>query len=395
MSPDANPRDRVPKEHDIPPSPATTKPSPTSESERPPFWRAERINQKLTLAFVALFAILAAYGAVTYLAFTRVERNVTDMESDSMLAMQAAHLQRLSETSLDPLRDYVLSGEPAAANRFQSIASDLAEIMTGMGVPTAADASTEGMVMESPAPTAAMEAMGPVTVSPEELGLLQELGGSWEQVLAGAQRIFAIPNPVGNDQALEELRGLQPMAERMSAFAESLHAKEMEDVRLSRESADATTGRTITLLVVAVALAIVISILLSQGIARAISRPIVRLTDQATAISMGDLEATVEVRSKGEVGDLALALERMRTSLKMTIDRLAEEEEDLRGWSAPLIDRELRRKVRGGWIVLGGQRYEVGRDLEGQLVNVRLDLDLREIVVTPASGVPRRVPVRA
>jgi len=149
-----------------------------------------------------------------------------------------------------------------------------------------------------------------------------------------------------------------------------------------------------TLLGVAIVLAIGMSLLLSQVISRAISRPIVQLTDMATTISLGELEAKVDLSSRGEVGELAQALERMRTSLKMTIDRLSEEEEDLRSWTAHLVDRELRRKVRGGMIALGGQRYEVGRELEGQSVLVRLDLDLREIVVTPPSGTPRRIPLR-
>jgi methyl-accepting chemotaxis protein len=240
-----------------------------------------------------------------------------------------------------------------------------------------------------------MEDMEAFSLSPEELGIFEEMGRTWSALLAGAERIFAIEDPVGNEQAQSELSSLQPMAERLSAFAQGLHAEEMKDVRLSRESADAITARTSIFLVAAVALAIGVSILLSQVIARAIGRPIVRLTDQATAISLGELDTRVEVNSRGEVGELAQALERMRTSLKMTIDRLSEEEEDLRSWTAHLVDRELRRKVRGGTIALGGQRYEVGHDLDGQAVYVRLDLDLREIVVTPTSGPPRRLPLRS
>jgi hypothetical protein len=85
----------------------------------------------------------------------------------------------------------------------------------------------------------------------------------------------------------------------------------------------------------------------------------------------------------------------MRTSLKMMIDRLVEEEEDLRSWATGLVDRELRRKVRSGQIRLGGQRYEVGRDLDGQFVYIKFDYEMREILVTPPSGAPRRLPLRA
>jgi hypothetical protein len=115
----------------------------------------------------------------------------------------------------------------------------------------------------------------------------------------------------------------------------------------------------------------------------------------ATAVSLGELDTKLEVRAKGEVGELAQSIERMRTSLKMTIDRLSEEEEDLRTWTAHLVDREIRRKVRAGTIALGGQRYEVGRDLDGQSVFIKLDLDLREIVVTSSHGDSRHLPLKA
>ncbi len=37
-------------------------------------------------------------------------------------------------------------------------------------------------------------------------------------------------------------------------------------------------------------------------------------------------------------------------------------------------------------MALGRQKYEVGKELDGQFVNVRIDYDLRQIVVTPPFG---------
>lgn len=112
-------------------------------------------------------------------------------------------------------------------------------------------------------------------------------------------------------------------------------------------------------------------------------------------ISLGDLDTKVEVQAGGEIGELAGAIERMRTSLKMIIERLSDEEQDLRTWSAQLAARELRRKVRGGLIALGGQKYDVGKDLDGQFVNVKLDYEMREIVVTPPVGEAKHLALRS
>jgi HAMP domain-containing protein len=64
--------------------------------------------------------------------------------------------------------------------------------------------------------------------------------------------------------------------------------------------------------------------LLSFLLANWIVRPIVRLSEVAEKITRGDLEACGDgVKSRDEIGDLALSLERMRASLKAAMFRLS------------------------------------------------------------------------
>ncbi|GAB4369436.1 MAG: hypothetical protein Kow0042_11170 [Calditrichia bacterium] len=53
-----------------------------------------------------------------------------------------------------------------------------------------------------------------------------------------------------------------------------------------------------------------------------VSRPIAYLTDMAYKISMGDFETPVRVKIRNEIGVLAEAVERMRESLRTSIERL-------------------------------------------------------------------------
>ncbi len=55
---------------------------------------------------------------------------------------------------------------------------------------------------------------------------------------------------------------------------------------------------------------------------RAITRPINQLTDVAERISLGELDAEIQVRSKDEIGDLAGAIQRMADSIRLSIERL-------------------------------------------------------------------------
>jgi HAMP domain-containing protein len=56
--------------------------------------------------------------------------------------------------------------------------------------------------------------------------------------------------------------------------------------------------------------------------ARALATPIMKLTDAAERMSLGDLNVKIDVQSRDEIGLLAGALGRMQTSLRMAMERL-------------------------------------------------------------------------
>jgi len=68
------------------------------------------------------------------------------------------------------------------------------------------------------------------------------------------------------------------------------------------------------------------TVLLVSGIAwfsaRAIVNPIMKLTDAAERMSLGELNVKIDVKSKDEIGLLAQAVGRMQTSLRLAMNRL-------------------------------------------------------------------------
>lgn len=73
-------------------------------------------------------------------------------------------------------------------------------------------------------------------------------------------------------------------------------------------------------LVIAIALLIVFTIIYYYS--RSVIRPILHLSEVADRISMGELDAPIQVKAKGEVRVLAESIERMQTSVKAAIERL-------------------------------------------------------------------------
>ena len=55
---------------------------------------------------------------------------------------------------------------------------------------------------------------------------------------------------------------------------------------------------------------------------RALSRPIIRLTNAADRISVGELDMEIRTNRKDEIGDLAEAIARMQESIRLSIERL-------------------------------------------------------------------------
>jgi methyl-accepting chemotaxis protein len=74
----------------------------------------------------------------------------------------------------------------------------------------------------------------------------------------------------------------------------------------------------LALLGITIALVLIVAVLAG----RSIVRPIQVLTQAAERISTGDLEVQIEVKSKNEIGELAVAIGRMQDSIRFAIDRL-------------------------------------------------------------------------
>jgi HAMP domain-containing protein len=90
---------------------------------------------------------------------------------------------------------------------------------------------------------------------------------------------------------------------------------------------DREISRAITPLIKALFLVVLGGIVLSMYLAWKINRPIVRLMRSAQKISDGDLDApSFGTADKTEFGELARALERMRSSIKAALARLSEQQ---------------------------------------------------------------------
>ena len=77
------------------------------------------------------------------------------------------------------------------------------------------------------------------------------------------------------------------------------------------------------LFVFIVFLSIIVVFAVAMWLARSITHPIIRLTDLANRISMGDLSLKIDVKSSDEIGALADSISRLAISLQAAMKRLS------------------------------------------------------------------------
>ncbi|OQY28571.1 MAG: hypothetical protein B6244_06585 [Candidatus Cloacimonetes bacterium 4572_55] len=102
------------------------------------------------------------------------------------------------------------------------------------------------------------------------------------------------------------------------------------DVKAFHEAANETAAqirssqiRIVTLAIIVISCSMVIVLLVAMWLARSITRPVIRLTDLANRISMGDLGLKIDVKSSDEIGALSNSISRLAISLQAAMKRLS------------------------------------------------------------------------
>jgi methyl-accepting chemotaxis protein len=80
--------------------------------------------------------------------------------------------------------------------------------------------------------------------------------------------------------------------------------------------------RTQSFALILLAVTVVIVLAIAWFSAQAIVTPMVKLTNAAERLSLGEMDVNIDIKSKDEIGLLAQAVGRMQTSLSMAMERL-------------------------------------------------------------------------
>ena len=170
---------------------------------------------------------------------------------------------------------------------------------------------------------------------------------------------------------------------------------------VSREAAQENQARTWRGLVAILAVFVVMAGMLGWLMARVTTRPLAELSDAALAVASGKLDTHIDIRSRDEVGKLALAFNTMtdelrtyihalqdsRDELKRNLTRLGDtlsSTHDLKKMLAVILETAMVtiRAEAGALMLFSGNRDElylkVGRGLDGRLASASVRVGVGE-----------------
>lgn len=96
----------------------------------------------------------------------------------------------------------------------------------------------------------------------------------------------------------------------------------LTEIERSNVQRNALVAQTVLFLSVLVGIASVVVVVSALVFSTRLINSMTSIIDATNAISRGDLDKPIEINQLGEIGELAKAIDRMRTSLKAAIERL-------------------------------------------------------------------------
>jgi len=161
-----------------------------------------------------------------------------------------------------------------------------------------------------------LEEFGGTIRSEENRRKFQELQQKFEMFKTSRDRVMDLALSGRNGQAIELLNTETAVLASAAndALMEMFDLRKTNGGKLSRQLSEQTNSSMISM-VVTVIVMVVVSIILGVLVSRMISKPVNKLVASANQIADGDLNVIVEVESRDEVGQLALAFRKMSDNL--------------------------------------------------------------------------------
>ena len=268
------------------------------------------IGMKLMLAGFVMLVLIAATSIV---GIKSIDRVVKDGKSvlDEFKLINAVHELRISFANvLMPVNDYIIHGNAEEKDNFETLIKALKQQM--------AVANKE--IIKHRLLTGEEEKKEEILTNAEK-GILE--------IESIARQILSVSEPVGEPESARMMEEMDAIADKTIEDLNILLKSSEDNANKAIQKADATEGSIVKTTAVMGILIVLAAAIGGFLFVRGITGQIGQLLRAAQKISRGNLTARVEVRSKDEIGGLAVSFNQMAENLEIAHTTIQATQEQL------------------------------------------------------------------
>jgi len=177
----------------------------------------------------------------------------------------------------------------------------------------------------------------PMIASPDERRLYDAYKVARDRYMEQS-RLTVSQTQAGNSESARHTveQKLGDYAEQLANALGELARINSEGAKRASAASDATFDNAVTLVIVVIAIAVVLTILLAVIFTRSIILPLAQAVDVARVVASGNLTHSIEAQGQDEPAHLLRSLQEMQTSLRSTIQHIADSSSQLASASEEL-----------------------------------------------------------
>jgi methyl-accepting chemotaxis protein len=258
-----------------------------------------KTSVKLISAFLIISAIMAFVGIYSVSNLGKLNNSLDNMYVNNLIPVQAVLQAQASYTRMRilPRNLYLADGDKA---KLQDQVAIYAE--------------------EKARVDQAMADFRKTVLSEESQRALAPFDEDWAQAHVLFDQAVAFTEKGQFEELKKLINGdMQTSADKIRPLLDELIRINVQEASTARDDGASLYSSSRNIVIVIIIVAVVFSIMLGFFISQIISKPLRRVSDLATRVADGDLRTKVDIDTRDEIGQLAIAMNSMVTNLNRTV----------------------------------------------------------------------------
>ncbi|MDX1587906.1 MAG: methyl-accepting chemotaxis protein [Oleiphilaceae bacterium] len=281
-----------------------------------------KIFTKLIGAFGVVLVLFLATGVYSLVQMSKINDASTELADNWMIAVQSAQkIESLTANFRLAELQYIVSTVPEEVARYERVMADIRSDIAGQ-----------------------REVFKGLIALPEEIALYERYSKAWDEYILQHQQLVSIVSGQTDGNALrffrESSRAAYDELSRVVGENVDFNISAGRAASADGDTAYATAQRTVTTLL---AVSILLGLILAFLIARSITMAVTEAMEATNSLADGDLTVTIVPRSRDELGQMMVSMQRMVEKLSQVIaevrsgaDNLASASEEVSATSQSL-----------------------------------------------------------